>query len=115
MRLGTGSAKFGRPRGSLRSIVARIEAQVAARPAAINTLARLNQNPAEVMTRAALDPDPWQLQVLSSLHSQILLLCSRQAGKSTVSAALAVRAAMLKPDALVLVLSPSLRQSGELF
>jgi hypothetical protein len=47
--------------------------------------------------------------------SQILLLCSRQAGKSTVASALAVRAALLQRDALVLVLSPSLRQSGELF
>jgi hypothetical protein len=43
------------------------------------------------------------------------MLCSRQSGKSTVAAALAVREALLIPGALVLLLSPTLRQSGELF
>jgi hypothetical protein len=44
-----------------------------------------------------------------------LLLCSRQAGKSTAAAALALREALLWPGSLVLLLSPTLRQSGELF
>jgi hypothetical protein len=43
------------------------------------------------------------------------MVCSRQAGKSTVAAALALRVALLEPPALVLLLSPTLRQSGELF
>jgi hypothetical protein len=43
------------------------------------------------------------------------MLCSRQSGKSTVAAALAVREALLVPSSLVLLLSPTLRQSGELF
>jgi hypothetical protein len=43
-----------------------------------------------------------------------LLLCSRQAGKSTAAAALALRAALLEAPALVLLLSPTLRQSAEL-
>jgi hypothetical protein len=79
------------------------------------TLLSLRDHPTDVMTRAGLTPDPWQLQVLTSPMAQMLLLCTRQAGKSTVAAALAVRAALLQPGALVLVLSPSLRQSGELF
>jgi hypothetical protein len=45
----------------------------------------------------------------------LALLCSRQAGKSTVSAALALATAMQEPGSLVLLLSPSLRQSSELF
>lgn len=106
---------LGRRRGGLQSLVARLEAQVAARPVALRTLDQLLVDPDQVMSRAHLTPDPWQHQVLASTMSQILLLCSRQAGKSTVSAALAVRAALLQPEALVLVLSPSLRQSGELF
>lgn len=77
--------------------------------------AALRDNPAEVMIRANMAPDPWQLRVLSSAMAQVLLLCSRQVGKSTVAAALAMRTAILQPGALVLVLSPSLRQSGELF
>jgi hypothetical protein len=44
-----------------------------------------------------------------------LLLCSRQAGKSSVAAAVALRTALLRPASPVLLLSPSLRQSGELF
>jgi hypothetical protein len=45
----------------------------------------------------------------------VLLLCSRQAGKSTITSILAVHTALYEPGALVLLLSPTLRQSGELF
>jgi hypothetical protein len=78
-------------------------------------MAALRADPAAVMTAAGLAPDPWQVRVLASPLAQILLLCSRQVGKSTVAGALAMRAAILQPGALVLLLSPSLRQSGELF
>lgn len=64
---------------------------------------------------AGLSPDPWQTDVLRSDASRMLLLCTRQAGKSTVSAALALTTAILQAPALILLLSPSLRQSGELF
>jgi hypothetical protein len=45
----------------------------------------------------------------------MMLLCSRQAGKSTAAAGLALKTALAEPPALVLLCSPSLRQSGELF
>ncbi len=45
----------------------------------------------------------------------MLLLCSRQSGKSQTAAALALLTALLQAPALVLLLSPTLRQSGELF
>ncbi|GAB5519711.1 MAG: hypothetical protein RhofKO_19620 [Rhodothermales bacterium] len=44
-----------------------------------------------------------------------LLLCTRQAGKSTVTAALGLYTALTTPGALVLLLAPALRQSQELF
>jgi hypothetical protein len=44
----------------------------------------------------------------------MLLLCSRQAGKSTVAAALALWDALFHERALVLLLSPTQRQSSEL-
>jgi len=44
----------------------------------------------------------------------MLLLCSRQAGKSTVAATLALWDALFQERALVLLLSPSQRQSSEL-
>jgi Terminase large subunit, T4likevirus-type, N-terminal len=59
--------------------------------------------------------DPWQRQVLEGDEKKILLNCSRQAGKSTTAGLLACRAALYEPGSLVLCVSPSLRQSGELF
>jgi hypothetical protein len=43
------------------------------------------------------------------------MLCSRQSGKSLTGAALALREALLRPGSLVLLLSPTQRQSGELY
>jgi hypothetical protein len=78
-------------------------------------LAELQRDPALILSRAGLAPDPWQQTILRSSHSRMMMLCSRQSGKSTVAAALALREALLRPPALVLILSPTLRQSGELF
>ncbi len=69
----------------------------------------------ELAEAVGLTPDPWQCQVLESTSRRILLNCSRQAGKSTITALLAVHAALYDPGALILLLSPSLRQSQELF
>jgi hypothetical protein len=61
------------------------------------------------------DLDPWQQQLLRSESQRILLNCCRQSGKSTMTAALACWQALFEPGSLVLLLSPSLRQSQELF
>lgn len=103
------------PRGALRLRLGRLERQLATGAASVPTLDRLRSDPASVMTAAGYAPDAWQEQVLRSDDPRLLLLCSRQAGKSSVAAALALRTALLHPRAPVLVLSPTLRQSGELF
>jgi len=72
-------------------------------------------DPVVFARRAGLDPDDWQARVLRSTARQQILCCSRQAGKSTVSATLAVHQATYHPDSLVLLLAPALRQSQELF
>ncbi|MBY0508668.1 MAG: terminase family protein [Rhodospirillaceae bacterium] len=72
-------------------------------------------DPARIMTAAGLEPDPWQEAILSGGSNRHLLLCSRQSGKSTTCAALAVHTALYEAPALVLLVSPSLRQSQELF
>lgn len=59
--------------------------------------------------------DTWQAAVLKSTEPRILLNCSRQSGKSSVSSILAVHTALFQPGSLVLMVSPSLRQSSELF
>ncbi len=62
-----------------------------------------------------ITPDPWQEDLLRSEAARVLLNCSRQSGKSTMSALLALHRALYYPDSLVLVLAPALRQSQELF
>jgi hypothetical protein len=57
----------------------------------------------------------WQRQVLRSTARRLLLCCSRQAGKSSVTALLACHQSLYVPGSLTLLLSPSLRQSSELF
>jgi Terminase large subunit, T4likevirus-type, N-terminal len=72
-------------------------------------------DPVILAEQAGISPDPWQADVLRSGAARVLLLCSRQAGKSTITSILAVHTAVYEPGSLVLLLSPTLRQSGELF
>ncbi len=65
--------------------------------------------------RAGIEPDDWQANLLRSDAKQMILLCSRQSGKSTITSILALHQAVFTPDSLILLLSPSLRQSQELF
>ncbi len=65
--------------------------------------------------RVGVEPDPWQEQLLRSPSSRVLLNCSRQSGKSTISGVLALHRALYHPGSLVLCLAPSERQSKELF
>jgi hypothetical protein len=59
--------------------------------------------------------DPWQEDLLRSSADRVLLNCSRQSGKSTISAIIALHRALYHPGSLVLALAPALRQSQELF
>ncbi|MSR31553.1 MAG: hypothetical protein EXR99_08620 [Gemmataceae bacterium] len=72
-------------------------------------------NPGGLLRASGLLPDPWQETFLLSPARFSLLNCSRQVGKSTVVAALALHTALFRPGAVVLLLSPSARQSGEIF
>jgi hypothetical protein len=62
-----------------------------------------------------VEPDPWQVDLLRSSSERTLLNCSRQSGKSTMSAVIALHRALYRPGSLVLCLAPALRQSQELF
>ena len=62
-----------------------------------------------------VEPDPWQEEVLRSDSKRIILNCARQSGKSTITAILALHLALYVSDSLVLIVSPSLRQSSEMF
>lgn len=60
-------------------------------------------------------PDDWQAKVLRWTGKRLLLNCCRQSGKSTIAAILALHRALYYPGSLILLVSPSLRQSSELF
>src|SRR5689334_16322903 len=77
-------------------------------------LDRLWANPGLLLQAAEMTPDRWQTDLLRSSSRRLLVLCSRQAGKSETAAALALHTSLLQAGALVLLLSPSERQSGEL-
>jgi hypothetical protein len=62
-----------------------------------------------------LEPDGWQEELLCSTSDRVLLNCSRQSGKSTISGIIALHRALYHPGSLVLCLAPALRQSQELF
>ncbi len=59
--------------------------------------------------------DDWQIRFLTSKQPRIMLCCSRQVGKSTLTAIKALHHALNVPNTLVLIISRSLRQSGETF
>jgi hypothetical protein len=72
-------------------------------------------DPSRILHELGLPPDRWQREVLLSQERQVLLNCCRQAGKSTVTSALALHTALFQPRQLVLLLSPGQRQSSEIF
>ena len=72
-------------------------------------------DPALMMVKAKMPPDPWQAGVLRDRAQRLLLNCTRQAGKSTVIACSALIEALYYAPSLTLLLSPSERQSKELF
>jgi hypothetical protein len=63
--------------------------------------------------RLGFMPDARQMEILRSNTKRMIINCSRQWGKTTVAAAKAVHRAYTRPGALVLVASPSQRQSAE--
>jgi hypothetical protein len=72
-------------------------------------------SPVTLMRRAGFEPDPWQRRVLLSQSRRMMILASRQSGKSTVVACLALHKALFTNRSLVLLTSPIERQSEELF
>jgi hypothetical protein len=65
--------------------------------------------------QTGLAVDDWQRDLLRSQAPRVLLLASRQAGKSTTVATLAAHQALYAPRSLTLCVAPTQRQSGELF
>jgi hypothetical protein len=75
----------------------------------------LSLDPTMIASLAGLTLDPWQAELMRSSSPRVLLLCARQTGKTTTCAFISIATAIRKPGALVLIISPSQRQSGEMF
>jgi phage FluMu gp28-like protein len=60
------------------------------------------------------EADAAQRRVLASPARRVILNCTRQWGKSTVTAAKCVHEAVTRPGSLIVAVSPSARQSAEL-
>ncbi|WP_169747627.1 terminase large subunit domain-containing protein [Demequina iriomotensis] len=74
---------------------------------------------------AALDPvrfaaglgfeaERWQARLVRSRARRVLVACARQVGKTTTTSLKALHVAVYEPGSLVLIISPSQRQSDEM-
>jgi hypothetical protein len=72
-------------------------------------------DPSRIAADVGLVLDDWQAALMRSTAPRVLLCCARQTGKSTVASLMAISTATMQAGALVLLVSPSQRQSGELF
>jgi hypothetical protein len=73
-------------------------------------------DPVQLARQAGIEADAWQAEALRSTAPRELWNVTRQGGKSSVAGVLAIHVAVYDPDpAPILLLSPSLRQSQELF
>lgn len=70
-------------------------------------------DPVNLCDVIGLVPDPWQETLLRSDAREVSLNCARQSGKSTLTAVLAAHRAIYYPGSLIVIGSPSQRQSGE--
>lgn len=70
-------------------------------------------SPAGYISSLGLEPYPWQAEALDPTLERLLLLCARQSGKSTVVAGKALWKAKYFPGSLILLISPSEKQSKE--
>jgi len=69
--------------------------------------------PGAILSQAGMPPDPWQDQVLKSSHSRLMMLCSRQVGKSTVAGAMVAKAMIVESPCFALVLAQNMEKSIE--
>lgn len=59
--------------------------------------------------------DDWQAKVLRTQERWVLLLCTRQAGKSTIAALKAAHLALYTPKSFIVIVSRGVRQAQEVF
>ena len=71
-------------------------------------------DPIRMARRLDLEPYQWQEVVIEPSTGDLILLCARQSGKSTVVALKVYHTVVYQPGSLVLIIAPSRDQSKEL-
>jgi hypothetical protein len=72
-------------------------------------------NPIVLAEDCGITPDPIQAELLTTQARKVLLCCTRQWGKSTCAALIALHEALYSAPAMIILISPSQPQSTELF
>ena len=75
----------------------------------------IEQDAAAFAQSIGFEPDPWQAKLLRSKSKRRILNCSRQVGKSSVTAIAVLHKALFTPDSMIVLISPTEDQSAELF
>jgi hypothetical protein len=72
-------------------------------------------DPIQFARDCGIEPDKTQAEILNSNSRRLLLNCTRQFGKSTCSALIALHASLYKAPCTTILISPSQNQSTELY
>jgi hypothetical protein len=72
-------------------------------------------NPVLLAKDCGIVPDEIQSSLLTTSARKVLLCCTRQWGKSTIAALIALHEALYQAPAMIILVSPSQTQSTELF
>src|SRR5215469_16227247 len=73
-------------------------------------------DPTQIAHDVGLDYlDEWQAKLIDESPKRLLCCCGRQVGKSTAAAVCALNSAIYQGPSTIVMISPSLRQSVELF
>lgn len=71
-------------------------------------------DPVAFGVRVGFVAEPWESTLMRSEARRVLVACARQVGKTHTTAIKAVHLAVYEPDSLVLIVSPTQRQSNEM-
>ena len=72
-------------------------------------------DPTLLMSDLGMVPDPWQARAVRSRSDRLLLLASRQSGKSTVTSCIALHNALFNPESLTLLFAQASDNRGNFF
>ena len=75
----------------------------------------LRLSPVMFARHISIEPDDWQKDALKARDREIILNCCRQSGKSTTAAIKALHMALSFPNSTIVIISPTQRQSQEIF